>query len=252
MDNHKCLNIFQLMGWHCQSLNFDQQHITYFSTPLNLPDGKPLDFYIQADGEFYLFTDDKLTMLSLSAAGYAFENRANWKGISNIASKYGFSLSQQGEITAKVHKSSMQELGRNIIMLLSEVTLWEEERRALSETTDQEFLDQIEQVLKLTNPDIEVEKNPKINVDSTTLEFNFKWGTMYIDGVRPIAQSINSRLRKALLAQKILDSTELLFVVDDRSNPTKALEELDVLGKITPATLLNSFKRSKIKGQVFH
>lgn len=252
MSNQNCLNFFKLMGWYCQPLDIAGQRVTYFSTPLTLPGGKPLDFYIQEVGDFFLFTDDKLTLVSLSAMGYSFENRGSWKGIAGIASKYGFYLNQQGEITAKIHKDDMALQGQSILMLLSEVVLWEEERRALSESTDQDFLDEIEQILKLTNPDILIEKNPKIEVDNSTLEFSFKWGTIYIDGVKPIAQSINSRLRKALLAEKILDDAELLFVVDDRSNPAKALEELNVLGKVASATLLKNFKSSRVKNQATH
>lgn len=80
-----------------------------------------------------MFTDDRLTLVSLSAIGYSFENRGSWKGIANIASKYGFEMSHQGEITAKFHKTDIATQGQNILMLLSEVILWEEERRALSE-----------------------------------------------------------------------------------------------------------------------
>lgn len=252
MDNYSCLNFFQLMGWHCKPLSITGQHVTYFSTPLILPGGKPLDFYIQEDGEFFLFTDDRLTLVSLSAIGYSFENRGSWKGIANIASKYGFEMSHQGEITAKFHKTDIATQGQNILMLLSEVILWEEERRALSESSDQGFLDEIEQILKLTNPDILIERNPRLDVDSTILEFSFKWGTLYIDGVKPIAQSINSRLRKALLAEKVLDDAQLLFVVDDRLSPAKAIDELNVLGKVASATLLKNFKASSLKNQVTH
>lgn len=252
MSNHSCLNFFQLMGWHCQTLILAGQRVTYFSTPFTLPDGKPLDFYIQEDGDFFLFTDDKLTLISLSAMGYSLESRSGWKGLAGLALKYGFELNQQGEITAKIHKSKMLQKGQDILMLFSGVVLWEEERRALSESSDQDFLDEIEQILRVTTPDTPVERNPKIDIDSSTLEFSFKWGSVYIDGVRPVAQSVNSKLRKALLARKVLDDGDLVFVIDDRANPEKATEELNVLGRVAQTTLLKNFRESRIKDQTAH
>lgn len=240
------------MGWHCQPIATTNTQVTYFSTPFVLPDGKPFDFYIEEHDKYFVFTDDRMTIFSLSSAGHLFDSRNSWKGISNIATKYGFNLSDDGEILASIAKERLPILGKNILMLFSEILRWQEQKASELIDLDASFLEEIEFALTSTSPHQIIERNASLKVEHTSLEFSFKWGSLYIDGVKPIAQSVNSRLRKALIANKVLDSKELLFIIDDRENSEKALEELEVIGKVAPATLLQQFKRSRTSNQLTH
>ena len=62
--------------------------------PINLPGGKPLDFYLFQRGDFVEFTDDGVTMFALRSIGYTLSDKRNWRGLENIGLKYGFQLNE--------------------------------------------------------------------------------------------------------------------------------------------------------------
>lgn len=62
-----CSTFFTKAGWHCQVVQAGGAMATYISTPIVLPGGKPLDFYL-IPAESWLSSLTMGSLCSLSAA----------------------------------------------------------------------------------------------------------------------------------------------------------------------------------------
>lgn len=242
MANLSCATFFAKAGWHCQVVQSGMGVATYISTPITLPGGKPLDFYLCPRGEFVEFTDDGMTLFALSGIGYQLNDKRNWKGLENIAVKHGFIMTQTGAFEAHFHESELQLWGGKIIKLLAAISAWEDERHSEGDS-DFSLTAEVEMLLRAKAPDRSLTRNVAVTIGKTEISFDFLWGDTYIDAMRPIPQSVNARLRKALLINRCEDPLRLLFIVDDRGQEERADAEISVLGDITSTIRLTDFER---------
>lgn len=242
MGNLSCATFFAKVGWHCQVVTAGGGTATYISTPIVLPGGKPLDFYISQRGEFIEFTDDGMTMFALSGLGYQLNDKRNWKGLENLAVKYGFTLSDTGVFEALFPESEMEIWGGRIIKLFAAIAAWEEERYSEGDT-DFSLTAEVEMLLRAKAPGRNLVRNATVTIGKAEITFDFLWGDTYIDAIRPVPQSVNARLRKALLVNRSEESLRLLFIVDDRGQEEKADAEISVLGDITSTIRLTDFEK---------
>ena len=102
----------------------------YISTPIVLPGGKPLDFYLIQRGKLIEFTDDGMTLFALRCIGYQLSDKRNWRGLENIGIKFGFSLSSEGAFEAIFPDSELDDWGGRIVRLFASLAAWEEERES--------------------------------------------------------------------------------------------------------------------------
>lgn len=238
-----CGNFFAKAGWHCQTINAGSGPATYISSPITLPGGKPLDFYLIQRGGLVEFTDDGVTLFALKSIGYALSDKRNWRGLDNIGSKFGFQLSDSGAFEAIFPIADMDIWGSNIIRLMAAVATWEEERSAEGDN-DFSLTDEIELLLRAKEPDRKLTRNAVLHVGKVEMSFDFLWGNTYIDAVAPIPQSVNPKLRKAVLISKVDDPADVLFIVDDRGGKRKKAEdEVSVLGGLAATTLFSDFQQ---------
>jgi len=216
---------------------------TYISTPISLPGGKPLDFYLIQRGDLVEFTDDGITLFALKSIGYALSDKRNWKGLENLGLKFGFQLTDSGQFEAIFPLAEMDAWGGKILRLMAAVVAWEEERSAEGDT-DFSLTDEIEMILRAKEPDRKITRNATLKVGRVEMSFDFLWGSTYIDAVAPIPQSVNPRLRKAVLISKEEDPADVLFIVDDRGGKRrKAEDEMSVLGGLSSTILLSDFQQ---------
>jgi hypothetical protein len=230
-----------MAGWHCQTINAGSGPATYISTPITLPGGKPLDFYLIQRGDLVEFTDDGIALFSLRSMGYALSDKRNWKGLENLGLRFGFSLSNAGAFESTFPLAEMAHWGANILRLMAAIATWEEDRSAEGDA-DFSLTDEIEMLLRAKDPERKLTRNATLQAGRTEMSFDFLWGNTYIDAVAPLPQSVNARLRKAVLISKIDDPADVLFIVDDRGGKKqKAEEEIAVLGGLASTILLSDF-----------
>lgn len=215
---------------------------TYISTPIVLPGGKPLDFYLIPRGEHLEFTDDGVTMFALSGLGYQLGDKRNWKGLENLAVKYGFKLTEAGAFEAAFLKSELPEWGGRIIKLFAAIAAWEDERFSEGDT-DLSLAAEIEMLLRAKAPEKLLVRNAIVKLGRNEISFDFLWGDTYVDAIRPVAQSVNARLRKAVLINRCEDPLKLLFIVDNRGQEERAEAEISVLGDIASTIRLTDFEK---------
>ncbi|QOI03386.1 DUF1828 domain-containing protein [Pseudomonas savastanoi] len=238
-----CGDFFAKAGWHCQTIRAGSGSTTYISTPITLPGGKPLDFYLIQKGELVEFTDDGITLFALKSIGYALSDKRNWKGLDNIGLKFGFRLADTGAFEAIFPLAEMDQWGAKILRLMAAVATWEEERSAEGDN-DFSLTDEIEMLLRAKEPDRKLTRNAVLQVGKVEMSFDFLWGNTYIDAVAPIPQSVNPRLRKAVLISKADDPADVLFIVDDRAGKRKKAEdEVSVLGGLAATILFSDFQQ---------
>lgn len=238
-----CSDFFARAGWYCQTINAGSGPATYISTPITLPGGKPLDFYLISRGDLVEFTDDGISLFALRSIGYALSDKRNWKGLDNLAQRFGFHLSDAGAFEATFPAYEMDQWGGKIIRLMAAIAAWEEERSAEGDT-DFSLTDEIEMLLRAKAPDRKIVRNAALKVGKVEMSFDFLWGNTYIDAVAPLPQSVNPRLRKAVLISKVENPADILFIVDDRgAKKEKAEEEIGVLGGLASTILFSDFQQ---------
>lgn len=214
----------------------------YISTPIVLSGGKPLDFYLIQRGKLIEFTDDGMTLFALRCIGYQLSDKRHWRGLENIGTKFGFSLSSEGAFEAIFPDSELDDWGGRIVRLFASLADWEEERESEGDN-DFSLTDEVAMLLHAKAPDRQLTRNVTVKLGKIEAVFDFLWGDTYVDAIRPVQQAVNARLRKALLINRGEEAMKMLFIIDDRSQQEKADDEIAVLGEITKTIRLTDFER---------
>jgi hypothetical protein len=189
------------------------------------------------------FTDDGNTMFALTSIGYELEDRRNWRGLENIAIRYGFELTPTGAFHAVFPEREMQERGEKLVRFFSTLADWEDQHY-MEGDTEFTLTQEVEMLLRSKDAKAKLERNVELHMGEQTFGFSFKWGDTYVDAIKPIQQSINARIRKALVLGQALEEVRLLFIVDDRVSPSKADDEISVLGTVARAVRFTDFERA--------
>ncbi|MGP4843346.1 DUF1828 domain-containing protein [Marinobacter sp. 1Y8] len=242
MMNMTCDIFFKEAGWHCAQMEHNGHRMLYVSTPVTLAQGKPLDFYLVDRGQMYELTDDGITMFALRTSGFALDDKRNWRGLSNLAIQYGFELEDDGAFSAVFEKEMLPAWSDRFLRLIAGLAQWEADRYQEADQ-DFSFAAEIEMLLRAKAPTRTLEKAPTIHLHGSDLHFDFLWGNTYVDAVKPIAQSVNPKLRKALLlSRENIEGIETLFILDDRVNKERAEEEQAILGQVAQAIKFSDFE----------
>lgn len=242
---HCCDGYFKQAGWHCSMVGGAHgDKALYVSTPIVLSGGKPLDFYVQRLGDKVLLSDDGITMFALRSLGFNLGDKRHWKGLENIAKRHSFTLSEDGAFEAVFDAAQEATWGGKMLLLCADILAWEKEHSSQGDT-DFSLTDHVEAILKKMRPDRPIEHPVTVEVGHSVLEFDFKWGGIFVDAIRPSNQAVNARLRKGILMQRIEEDSNVLFIVDDRLDAVKARQELSVLAGVAPTIALTDFEKLK-------
>src|SRR5690606_24878163 len=143
-----CQDLAGKLGFYCsQVITKTDARCTYISTPFVLTHGKPLDIYVIDRSDGIVITDDGFSIAEMMAAGINLSDRRSWKGISDIAIRYGFTLEDSGAIVVKVQAKDVEKWLQAGLGLLAELAAWETER-IQSKDADMSFHDAVEEVLR--------------------------------------------------------------------------------------------------------
>ena len=127
------------------------------------------------------------------------------------------------------------------IALFAAIRTWEKERSGEGDANFS-LTRQVEEILSRNSPERKIISSPKVSVGNTEVVFDFQWGEIFVDALAPVANAVNSRLRKGLLMQRIDSVNNILFVIDDRFVPLKADTEMAVLGGVAPSVKLSTLR----------
>jgi len=241
MNMLNCQDLMRMLGWRCQYL--EQHDALYVSTPIVLPGGSPLDFYLTQSRGMTHFTDDGLTLFHLRGLGFRLDDNRSVRGIAQIAKGFGFDIDQAGCIVGSIPNGDGQTLGRTIIQLFSKIVAWQEEHFEARDA-DQTLAEEVERLMRGKAPDVAIERYPIVRLSNgENVDFMFKWGRHLVDAIPADARATSSRMRKAILVQRDMETAlDILYIVDDRQRPVKAASETALLGQIAKAMKLSDFQ----------
>lgn len=238
-----CQNLAVKLGFYCTEVTTPRnEQCTYISTPFALAHGKPLDLYVIERGADVVITDDGFSIAEMLSSGINLTDLRSWKGIADIARRYGYDLEESGAITVRKPSAEADRWLQAAIGLLAELVAWEAERIAAKDT-DMSFHDAVETVLRQHKLNKPVTMGANVLLGGRTYDFDFKWGETYVDVVGISRHSVNAKLRKAVeIKLSESDDAPMLFIVDDRADPLRAQEDCKVLTLHSQAVPFTRFK----------
>jgi hypothetical protein len=238
-----CQNFMSILGFYCNTIQRPDGEILYISTPFTLLGGKPIDIFIIERESKYIVTDDGFTMLELRESGFNLDKRTSWRGLSNLAVSFGFELSQEGAFFTYCNKAELRNSLKKFLHLASSICQWEVEKSS-EDDKDFSLYFEVEALLKSHKDKRKLINYPSIIYGEKTFEFDFKWGEDYVDAIKPNQQAVNSRLRKSIQFHGYDTESNIIYIIDDRENYEKAIEERSILGGVSQSILLSDLRKN--------
>lgn len=238
-----CNEFSRISGWQCSPAPDGSLHI---SSPIMLQDGTPLSFFMSQERDRIDISDEGMTIFSLRNQSIDLYDRRNWRSLDILTSRLGFALSDRGEISGSFSVRDSAFWFSNLTRLLGGIADWQQEQMDFDDA-DFQLTQDVEALLRTKAPNRNLQISPSLKIKSSRISFNFLWGDTYIDAIPPKARVVSARMRKAAIAQRLkLDGFNMLFIIDDRSDPTKAQEEVALLAQLSEAKTYSNFERQPV------
>lgn len=204
-------------------------------TPFVMTGGSPITLYLIDQGSAVLLSDNGDTLANLSGAGID-----PWRSLSTLrrkAQRYGLALTEQGAFEALVKPAGAPLAFAQSVSGLIQIADWGADAiRARRATVDlaQEALPYIVARDRAAIPE---RNRAVIGASNTTHVFDIRHGADLIDVIPPKAQATGAEMRKVGDVQNgpFAEGLRPLIIVDDRSDPIRALQEIAILGSIARA-----------------
>lgn len=229
-----CDQLQQIIGMRCNPIGDAIEVIT----PFTFSDGDGLEMFAKSAGNLIHFFDDGLTVHHLHGIGIKIgTNKKRWQPLRNIAANHGVTLSDDG-VFETLCSSSNPSLGfARMVSTLLGVASWEREQHGVA--IDAEWLiEEVALYLKSWKPSSNlIEKPSARGFSGRVLHFDFELNGQYVDAIQPHSASTGAELRKIVDLSSSLSNKDksVLVIVDDRSNPDAAKQEIGILGRVTEA-----------------
>lgn len=230
-----CENFENIIGMRCSPIGDAVEVIT----PFAFADGGGLEVFAQARGPQVHFFDDGFTLVHLNSIGIEIgANKKRWIPLKNIAETYGVSLSDKGvfETLASTENASLG-FARMISTLLG-VDSWA--RTQIGVSQDAAWLvEEVALYLRAWKPQAGLIEKPSAikSRSGRALKFDFQFEKQYIDAIQPHGISTGSELSKIVDAP---EDVNIMVIVDDRTNPEKAKQEMEIIGRVGTAWSMSS------------
>lgn len=234
----ECTQFFDSLGFSCELINAPNGEFLYVSLPFTLSDGTTLSWYIQEKEDDCLkITDDCDTIFALINAGFKLESKSRWHTIINLATRYGFEVSDSGEITALFNKRSLSQYIENGLSLFASIKEWQVNKIEQLDK-EHELTDFVGKLLGALYQTSILEKNPKLEgLGGAKYNFHFKLDQTYIDAFYPTGNATNSRIRKYVDLRRLDDPIDVMYILDDRKVGESFDREMGVIDSVVDKTV---------------
>lgn len=208
-------------------------------TPFTFSDGGGIEVFAQTVGSHVHFFDDGFTLMHIHGVGIDLgDTKKRWTPLKNIAQTHGVTLSDKGvfHLLAPIEKASHGFA--KLVSTLIDVAAWEREQMGVSQDAAS-LIDEVAMYLRAWKPTEELIEKPSAIYGRSrrALKFDFQLGGTFIDAIQPTSQSTGSELRKML---DLNEETAVMVIVDDRKQPEKAKQEMEIIGRIGTAWAMSS------------
>lgn len=227
-----------LTKYDCRSLKaVDGSSCLEIGTPFSLPDGSAINIYLKPEAQFVRISDNADTLFQLGGLGLDVWNGAVKASLVKLVGKHKVQLSPQGEVFLLATSDKAAMGFAMAVTAILQIAIWAAEK--LDERpVDVDLAAEVEPYLIARDPAAEFKRKVHVKgVSKSDHVFDFRQGSELIDVLSPWPASTGSAMRKAGDVQNgpMGELLQPLFIVDDRVEPEKAFNEIEILGSITRA-----------------
>lgn len=231
-----------LTKYDCRPLKaVDGSPCIEIGTPFSLPDGSAINLYLKPEAQFVRISDNADTMFQLGGLGLDVWNGTVRASLERLVGKHKVQMSPQGEVFL-LAKNDNSAMGFAVtITAILQLANWAADK-INERPSDVDLTAEVEPYLIARNPSAEFKRNVHVKgVSKTDHVFDFRQGREIIDVLTPWAASTGGAMRKAGDVQNgpMAELFQPLFIVDDRTEPERAMNEIEILGSITRAMPLS-------------
>lgn len=240
-----CFELIEKIGISCSRLPVSGSEIYYIRTPFSYSDGDGIHVFAENLGNHIRFFDDGDTLFHVLGTGISVNSKRDIFPIRNIVEKTGAILSDIGEIEILTQRSNLQEGFEKIIKSILSVSDWERENMVLPESAVS-LANEVEIYLAEWKPNKPIRRNESLTgISGRLLRFEFFQDETYIDVISSTPQASAAEIRKLADIRGISShsNTNMMVVLDDRSNQKKAREEAAVLSQFADVMMITSLQK---------
>lgn len=207
-------------------------------TPFSLPDGSAINLYITETPHGHIkISDNADTLFQLGGMGLDVWQPAREGALRTLLARHKVQLGNQGDahiITQPQHAANAFALA---ITGLLAISAWASDQLG-SAPLVVDIVAEMEPYIIARNPSAAFKRHPHVkgasNSDHT---FDFQHGTDLIDVISAHPNATGAAMRKAGDVQNgpFAEHLSPLVVVDDRTDPDRAMNEIGILGSVTRA-----------------
>lgn len=228
-----CTELPALLGYHCAAKHTDGAgSVLEVAAPFSFHDGRPVVFYAFEEGDRLVLSDEGLTLFHLANSGIPFLDKRRWRPVKERVERHGAQVSEDGSIeTIALRQDAPLAFARFIAAMLS-IIEWERDNIGMPVETAW-LADETELYLRAWKPAAALERNREVSgITGRPYRFDFFLDGEFIDVLQPQPSAVGGVLRKVADVARApgMEAMGIRVIVDDRRNPERAKQEIEILG----------------------
>lgn len=239
-----------LTRYDCRALQaLDGSPCLEIGTPFSLPDGSAINIYLKPESQFVRISDNADTMFQFGGMGLDVWSGQTQASMAGLLAGHKAQMAATGEVFLLARPDKCAQGFAVAIAALLRLSDWAAEKLGEQPSEEDDPVAIAEPFIIARNPSATFRRNFRVRGASRTDHiFDFQHGRDAIDVISPWPQSTGGAMRKAGDVQNgpMSEDFQPLFIVDDRRNPDKAYNEIEILGSLTRAMPLTRLMASAI------
>jgi len=215
----------------------DGSAVLEIGTPFALVDGSAVVLYVVEHGSHLLISDNGDTLMHLEGMGLDVWQSARHRAIRERAQHHGVTLDTAGDFRCLAQPEQAAFVFAKAVSGLLAISDWAAEQLRMP-NVERDLPAEAEPYIIARNPDLAFERRKVVRGASRTeYRFDLRHGSDLIDVIAPSAQATGGVMRKAsdVLNGPFAEGLSPLIIVDDRTDETKARQEISIIGAVTRA-----------------
>lgn len=229
-----------LTRYDCNSIKaLDGAPCLEIGTPFSLPDGSAINLYITETQHGHIkISDNADTLFQLGGMGLDVWHPSRMAALRTLLGRHNVQIGTQGDAhTFSPPRHASSAFALTITALLA-VSAWAGEQLGDIGPAVVDIVAELEPYVIRRNPEAIFKRMPLVKgASNSEHQFDIQHGMDLVDIIRPNPNATGSAMRKAGDVQNGPFAEHLmpLIIVDDRTDPERAMNEIGILASITRA-----------------
>lgn len=233
-----CQSIARQLAFDCTPLQgVHGEPVFELGTPFSFHDGSAICVYVVDHGGFAEISDDGLTLIHLSGLGLDPWGSRRRAVLRDRVKPYGVELRDDGSLRMLLTESQLAWCLPRFVAAELAVAEWAREQVGAPETARQ-LADEVEMYLRAWRPQATLTRQPVLcGISGHEYRFDFQQGNELIDVISPHHNATGGVMRKLgdVLNADHPTPPKVRVVVDDRTEPDRALVEMRIIASLATA-----------------